>query len=105
MFVTMVIAAVLVDLLFGGLGLIPHSRPTRSEVFGSIGVDYKLFANVLATGVFAALLAMTRRRGITDPVCGMKVDRAKAVRVESGGRELYFCGEGCARTFQAASHG
>ncbi len=104
MFVTMVIAALLVDLLFDGLGLIPQSRPTRSEVFGSVSVDYKLFANLSATGVFVVLLAMTRRRGARDPVCGMRVDRGKAIRMEAGGRKLYFCGEGCARTFQAASH-
>src|SRR3954449_6606157 len=45
MFVTMVAAALVIDLMFSGLGLIPHSRPTTSDVFGSIGVGYKLALN------------------------------------------------------------
>ena len=42
MFVTMVIAALIVDGLFGGAGLIPPARPTRAEVFGEVRLDYKL---------------------------------------------------------------
>ena len=65
MFVTMVIAALIVDGLFSGAGLIPHARPTRADIFSSIKVDYKLFTNVLGVAVFAALFALTdapRRR-------------------------------------------
>src|SRR5438094_293725 len=36
MFVTMVLAALVIDLVFGALGLIPSSRPTRGDVFGSV---------------------------------------------------------------------
>jgi hypothetical protein len=39
MFVTILISALIVDALFGGLGLIPHVRPTRGEIFGSVKVD------------------------------------------------------------------
>jgi uncharacterized protein len=42
MFVTMVAAALVIDLLFSGLGLIPQTRPSTKDVFGSIQVDYKL---------------------------------------------------------------
>jgi uncharacterized membrane protein YraQ (UPF0718 family) len=70
MFVTMVGAALLVDLLFGGLGLIPSGHPTRANVFGAVRVDYKLFLNVVATAIFAALWWLTARSGATDPVCG-----------------------------------
>ena len=35
MFVTMVIAALIVDGLFSALGLIPTTRPTRDDIFGS----------------------------------------------------------------------
>ena len=35
--------------------------------------------NILGVAIFAALFWLTRRRGATDPVCGMKVDRAKAI--------------------------
>ena len=40
-----------------------------------------------------------------DLVCGMKVDRDKAVRREIAGRTVYFCGEHCAHTFEAARSG
>jgi uncharacterized membrane protein YraQ (UPF0718 family) len=63
MLVTIVLAALLVDLLFAGAGLIPHVRPTRAEVFGEVKLDYNFLANALALAVFAALLALTRRPG------------------------------------------
>ncbi len=63
MFVTIVIAALLVDGLFGLAGLIPSGpRPTRMDVFGSIELDYKLVLNVLGTAVFATLFWLGRRR-------------------------------------------
>jgi hypothetical protein len=95
MYVTMVVAALVVDLAFSGAGLIPATRPSKDAVFGSIGVNYKLWLNVAATLVFAALFALTVRRGATDPVCGMAVDRDKAVTLESGGRTVFFCSEHC----------
>jgi uncharacterized membrane protein YraQ (UPF0718 family)/YHS domain-containing protein len=104
MFVTMVIAAVLVDLLFGALGLIPGGpRPTRADIFSPIGLDYRLFTNILGLAVFAALLRLTISRGAIDPVCGMRVDRAKAIRLERDGQSHYFCGPGCAERFGAAA--
>jgi uncharacterized membrane protein YraQ (UPF0718 family)/YHS domain-containing protein len=102
MFVTMVAAALLVDLLFGAVGLIPGgARPSRGEVFGSIEVDYKLVLNVITLGVFAALIWLTMRRGATDPVCGMTVDRAKALTAEHGGHTYFFCSEDCRHAFVA----
>jgi len=62
MFVTMVVAALLIDGLFKALGLIPTERPTRDEVFSSIELDYKLVLNVLALAAFAALMRLTLRR-------------------------------------------
>ena len=51
MFVTIVIAALLVDGLFGVLGLIPTGpRPTRTDIFGSVALDYKLVLNLIAHG-------------------------------------------------------
>ena len=39
----------------------------------------------------------------TDPVCGMKVDLAKAVaHEEDGGKTYYFCSQGCATKFRNA---
>jgi len=99
MLLTMMVAALLVDAAFGGLGLIPTGpRPTRDDVFGSIEVDYKLVLNVLGTGIFAALFWMTARRGATDPVCGMKVDRATAI-TEDG---QFFCSEHCRHAYVSA---
>ena len=36
-----------------------------------------------------------------DPVCGMMVDRATALRSDIDGRTFYFCSSGCQRTFDA----
>jgi uncharacterized membrane protein YraQ (UPF0718 family) len=62
MLVTMVLAALAIDLLFSALGLIPSTRPRTEDVFGSIEPDYKAVLNALATVAFVALLALTRRR-------------------------------------------
>src|SRR5207237_885585 len=66
MFVTMVGAALVVDLVFGAVGLIPGgARPSRGDVFGSIEVDYKLALNVVSAAVFVALFRLTMRRGVS----------------------------------------
>jgi len=99
MFVTIVLAALLVDLLFGAGGLIPHARPSRGEVFAHVTLNYTLIADAFALAVFGALFALTMRRGATDPVCGMQIDRAKAVHMDLAGKRHYFCSEGCLRAF------
>ncbi len=102
MFVTMVIAALVIDGLFSGLSIIPQGpRPTRAAIFSSIQVDYKLFLNVAGFLVFGALFWLTARRGTTDPVCGMKVDRAKAQTHELDGQTFHFCSKHCLQAFEA----
>jgi uncharacterized protein len=102
MFITMVIAALIVDGIFSALGLIPTGpRPTRADIFSAVHVDYKLALNVLGVVIFAALFWLTARRGVTDPVCGMKVDRNKAVSKELGGETYYFCSNHCLHAFEA----
>ncbi len=101
MFVTMVIAALLVDGIFSLANLIPDTRPTRDEIFGSVELDYKLVLNVLATIAFAVLMSLTLRRGVRDPVCGMTVDRHTALRLERDGVTHYFCSEHCRDQFEA----
>jgi uncharacterized membrane protein YraQ (UPF0718 family)/YHS domain-containing protein len=104
MFVTMVIAALVVDAVFSALGLIPTGpRPSRADIFSSIGVNYKLALNVLGVAVFGALFWLTARRGATDPACGMTVDRAKAVTKEFDGQTYYFCSTHCLHAFEAGS--
>jgi uncharacterized membrane protein YraQ (UPF0718 family)/YHS domain-containing protein len=101
MFVTMVIAALVVDGIFSALGLIPTGpRPTRTDIFGSVQANYKLALNIVGLAIFAALFWLTVRRGATDPVCGMKVDRSKAVTKEIGGEIYYFCSDHCLHTFE-----
>jgi Cu+-exporting ATPase len=36
-----------------------------------------------------------------DPICGMVVDKATALKVERGGRIYYFCSPNCLRTFES----
>ena len=76
MFVTIVIAALVVD---GALrpgrpdpGHAPVARPTSSARSSST-TSWSSTCSALA--IFAALFYLTVRRGATDPVCGMKVDR------------------------------
>jgi YHS domain-containing protein len=102
MFITMVIAALIVDGVFSAVGLIPTGpRPTRADIFSSIQLDYKLALNILGVVIFAALFWLTARRGATDPVCGMKVDRATAVTKDSGGHTNYFCSNHCLHAYEA----
>jgi uncharacterized membrane protein YraQ (UPF0718 family) len=63
MFVTIVLAALVVDGLFGVAGLIPTGpRPTRTDIFGSVQLDYKLVLNLIGLVVFALLFWLTRGR-------------------------------------------
>jgi uncharacterized membrane protein YraQ (UPF0718 family)/YHS domain-containing protein len=100
MFVTMVAAALIVDGLFSAAGLIPQTRPTRADIFSSIEIDYKLYTNILGVAVFAAFFALTMRRGVADPMCGMKVDKAKAIQIDFAGETFYFCSEHCLHAFE-----
>jgi YHS domain-containing protein/uncharacterized membrane protein YraQ (UPF0718 family) len=102
MYVTMVVAGLIVELVFGGLGLIPAgARPGRAAIFGHVTVNYKLFLNAIGVVIFTVLIALTARRGATDPVCHMKVDRAKALRATVDGHTYYFCSQHCLNTFGA----
>ncbi len=102
MFVTIVISSLIVSGLFSVAGLIPDVRPSRADIFSAVKVDYKLFTNILGLIVFGVLMGMTMRRGATDPVCGMRVDRASAVTLQTPQGTLYFCGSHCAHTYQAS---
>ncbi len=61
MLVTIIIAALIVDGVFGLVGLVPTGpRPSRTDVFGSVGLNYKLVLNVMATAIFVALYWLSR---------------------------------------------
>jgi uncharacterized membrane protein YraQ (UPF0718 family)/YHS domain-containing protein len=104
MFGAMVVAALAVDGIFSWTGLIPSTRPSIDSVTErAIGWNYTTFLNILFTLVFLALFALTFRRGARDPVCGMTVDRGKAVSLEHGGKRYFFCGPGCRAKFEGAT--
>jgi uncharacterized membrane protein YraQ (UPF0718 family) len=64
MLVTMIVAALIVDGLFGVFGLIPSGpRPSRANVFGSVQLDYKLALDLIATAIFATLIWLSREQG------------------------------------------
>jgi YHS domain-containing protein len=102
MFVTMALAALVVEGVFSIVGLIPSgARPTRTAIFGSLAVNYKLVLNIVALLAFAALFWLTARRGSTDPSCGMKVDRHRALIASFDGHTFHFCSEQCLAHFKA----
>ena len=75
MFVTMVIAALIVNGIFSALGLLPTGpRPTRADIFTSIHVDYKLALNV------------ARRRDLRRPVLAHRPARGDRPGVRDEGR-------------------
>jgi uncharacterized protein len=64
MFITMVLGALIVDLAFSAIGIVPAgARPTRGDVFGTVEVDYKLFLNVLGLVIFVVMFWLTARPG------------------------------------------
>lgn len=44
---------------------------------------------------------MTKKELAKDPVCGMMVDKATALKIERGARTYYFCSENCKRIFKS----
>jgi putative ABC transport system ATP-binding protein len=50
----------------------------------------------LEDGQFKEMVTM-----VTDPVCGMAMERGKAVTAEWGGQTFYFCSRGCRDEFLA----
>jgi len=53
----------------------------------------------LEDGEFKEVVTMA-----VDPVCGMSVERERAVRLEWEGREYYFCAQGCRDEFLKTPH-
>ncbi|MBV1728639.1 MAG: cation transporter, partial [Methanobacterium sp.] len=37
----------------------------------------------------------------TDPVCGMRIEKSKAIKRQFGGRDYYFCNEECVKRFES----
>jgi len=102
MFGTMVAAALAVDGIFSGFGLIPQNRPSIDSITQrGISWNYTTALNIVFTLVAAGLFWLTMRRSSRDPVCGMTVDRGKAETAEYRGKRYFFCGPGCRAKFEA----
>jgi hypothetical protein len=61
MLLTMTLAALAIDALFSAADLIPTTRPSRDDIFGSVELDYKLLLNLLGTIAFTVLFWLSRR--------------------------------------------
>jgi uncharacterized membrane protein YraQ (UPF0718 family)/YHS domain-containing protein len=102
MFGAMVVAALAVDGIFSAAGLVPQKRPSIESITErGISWNYTTMLNIVFTFVAAALFGLTLRRAARDPVCGMSVDRGKALSAEHHGRRYFFCGPGCRSKFEA----
>jgi len=103
MFVTMAGAALIVDGIFSGSGLVPTHRPSIDSIANrGIHWNYTTALNIVFLLVAAVLVALTLQRGAKDPVCGMTVDRHKtAFKSTYKGRTVYFCSAGCKARFDA----
>jgi YHS domain-containing protein len=102
MFGAMVVAALVVDGIFSGLGLVPSTRPSIGSITErDVTWNYTAVLNIVFTFVAVGLFALTLRRGARDPVCGMTVDRSQALSAELDGTRYFFCGPGCRAKFEA----
>ena len=103
MFAAIVVAALLIDLAFSAAGLVPDTRPSIESITDrGISLNYAAVLNLLFTLVAAALIWLTMRRGATDPVCGMRVDRYKTPhRARFQDRTFFFCSAGCREEFES----
>jgi len=101
MLAAMMLTALLVDLLFSGLGVVPQTRPAISSITDrGISLNYTAILNVVFTHVAGALIWVTVRRGAKDPVCRMHVDRNRTPHTTMfEGHGFFLCTSGCQEEF------
>jgi uncharacterized membrane protein YraQ (UPF0718 family)/YHS domain-containing protein len=98
---SVVLAALAVDGLFSLAGLVPSHRPSIDSIAERpVTWNYTSVLDILFAFVFVALVGLTLRRGATDPVCGMTVDRhaGKPTSVYAG-KTWFFCSDHCKHRF------
>jgi hypothetical protein len=66
-YVTMALAALVIDVVFGAIGLIPSERPGTEDVFGSIQLDYKAALNAAGLVIFIWMFAVSARKPTAEP--------------------------------------
>ena len=54
----------------------------------------------LEDGAFKNMISMA-----TDPVCGMAIERERAITGVEDGETLYYCSKGCRDEYQSAAGG
>jgi len=54
-----------------------------------------------ATAAAVSSKAKPAKEMAKDPICGMVVEKATALKTERAGRAYYFCSSGCQRTFES----
>jgi uncharacterized membrane protein YraQ (UPF0718 family)/YHS domain-containing protein len=98
---SVVVAALAVDGLFSLAGLLPSHRPSVNSIAERpVAWNYTSVLDILFAFVFVALLALTFRRGVKDPVCGMTVDRHSGTPTSIyAGKTWHFCSAHCKRRF------
>jgi uncharacterized membrane protein YraQ (UPF0718 family)/YHS domain-containing protein len=103
MFGSLVAAALVVDGLFSLAGLVPSHRPSVDSIAERpVTWNYTSVLDIVFGLVFVVLVALTFRRGVKDPVCGMTVDRHGGTPTAVyAGKTWIFCSEHCKRRFEA----
>jgi uncharacterized protein len=105
MFVCMVLAALAVDGIFSAANLVPTKRPSIDSITNrGIEWNYTTALNIVAFAVFGLLWALTLRRGVKDPMCGMTVDRKTPHTSHVEGKTVYFCSAHCKKRFDTREH-
>jgi Cu+-exporting ATPase len=77
-----------------------RADPTR-YVDGVSSGSTERTAVIVPHPALAAAGARTTQNRAKDPICGMVVDKATALKSERAGREYYFCSASCQRTFES----
>ena len=83
----------------------------KSPPHSTSALTYNRSAHIVVQGQAAAMpsasitsissIAKSSKEMAKDPICGMMVDKATALKSERGGRAYYFCSSSCQRTFES----
>ncbi|MBI3772764.1 MAG: heavy metal translocating P-type ATPase [Gammaproteobacteria bacterium] len=68
------------------------------EQYVTVAVTTPVSPVQMSSGIPAAKSAKELAK---DPICGMMVEKAAALKTERGGRSYYFCSPACQRTFES----
>jgi uncharacterized membrane protein YraQ (UPF0718 family)/YHS domain-containing protein len=103
----MSVSGLLTELIFRGIGAVPTTRPTL-VADKHFAWDHTTWLNVFFLVVIASLYTAYRRRDrttatahVTDPVCGMQVERTNpGASLRVGDDIIYFCSTRCHERYE-----